>query len=72
MRRRILKAFVLLLLNSAFLLSLNVSLRALYHQTLTILTIKSPSVAAELTGDHQGHRVSLIVVTHDNLTVVSA
>lgn len=34
--------------------------------------MKSPSVAAELTGDHQGHSVSLIVVTHDNLTVVSA
>lgn len=30
------------------------------------------TVAAELTGDHQGHSVSLIVVTPDNLTVVSA
>lgn len=29
-------------------------------------------MAAALTGDHQGHGVSLIVVTHDNLTVVSA
>lgn len=34
--------------------------------------MKSPSVAAELTGDHEGHSVSLIVVIHDNLTVVSA
>lgn len=34
--------------------------------------MKSPSVAAALTGDHQGHSVSLIVVTHDNLTLVSA
>lgn len=34
--------------------------------------MKSPPVAAGLTGDHQGHSVPLIVVTHDNLTVVSA
>lgn len=34
--------------------------------------MKSTSAAAALTGDHQGHSVSLIVVTHDNLTVVSA
>lgn len=34
--------------------------------------MKSPSAAVVLTGDHQGHSVSLIVVTHDNLTVVSA
>lgn len=31
-----------------------------------------PPVAARLTRDHQGHGVSLIVVIHDNLTVVSA
>lgn len=30
------------------------------------------TAAAELTGDHQGHSVSLIVVTPDNLTVVRA
>lgn len=29
-------------------------------------------MAARLTRDHQGHGVSLIVVIHDNLTVVSA
>lgn len=34
--------------------------------------MKSPLVAAGLTGDHQGHSVSLVVVIHDNLTVVSA
>lgn len=34
--------------------------------------MKSTSVSVALTGDHQGHSVSLIVVTHDNLTVVSA
>lgn len=33
---------------------------------------KLPPVAARLTRDHQGHGVSLIVVIHDNLTVVSA
>lgn len=34
--------------------------------------MKAPSLAAGLTGDHQGHSVSLIVVIHNNLTVVSA
>lgn len=34
--------------------------------------MKSPSAGAALTGDHQWHSVSLIVVAHDNLTVVSA
>lgn len=56
---------LLLSLSAAFLLSLYVSFKL-------FLTIKSPSAAAELTRDHQGHSVSLIVVIHDNLTVVSA
>lgn len=30
------------------------------------------AAAAGLTGDHQGHRVSLIEVIHDDLTAVSA
>lgn len=60
----------LLRLSAAFLLSLNVSFLESWHWTS--LTQKSASVAAALTGDHQGHSVSLIVVTHDNLTVVSA
>lgn len=36
------------------------------------LVIKSPPVAAGLTGNHQRHGVSFIVIIHDNLTVVSA
>ncbi len=42
------------------------------HGTKLCPQLKPPPVAAELTRDHQGHSVSLIVVTHDNLTVVSA
>lgn len=50
--------------------SWHISVGELQHRTF--LTVKSLSLTVALTGDHQGHRVSLIVVAHDDLTVVSA
>lgn len=40
--------------------------------TFPVSFFSAAAPAAGLTGDHQGHRVSLIVVIHNNLTVVSA